>query len=177
MVSAQDVNNIVDIEEIARFLRLEPNSKGFVSCPRHVDKTPSLKLYQDTNSWHCFSCGAGSSVIDLYMFVTGLDFRTSFEQICELFDLDYKVENPTGLKQLKAKREHEDFEEKAIRQRHNYYMNKYLEAVSIMNQDYKPVDNWTEEYPDLVQAIEDKDKYYRKAYEARKEAEEHGISL
>ena len=177
MVSAQDVNNIVDIEEIARFLRLEPNSKGFVSCPRHTDKTPSLKLYEDTNTWHCFSCGAGSSVIDLYMFVTGLDFRTSFEQICELFNLDYKVKNPTGLKQLKAKREHEDFEKKVIRQKYEYYMNKYLEAVQVLNKDYKPVDNWTEAYPELVKAIEDKDKYFRLMEKIRKEAEDYGVYL
>ena len=36
---------------------------GFMCCPFHADRTPSLKLYGD--HFHCFGCGAHGDVIDL----------------------------------------------------------------------------------------------------------------
>ena len=36
---------------------------GFMRCPFHADRTPSLKLYGD--HFHCFGCGAHGDVIDL----------------------------------------------------------------------------------------------------------------
>lgn len=36
---------------------------GFMCCPFHAEKTPSLKLYGD--HFHCFGCGAHGDVIDL----------------------------------------------------------------------------------------------------------------
>lgn len=37
--------------------------QGFMRCPFHADRTPSLKLYG--NYFHCFGCGAHGDVIDL----------------------------------------------------------------------------------------------------------------
>ena len=37
--------------------------RGFMRCPFHADRTPSLKLYGD--HFHCFGCGAHGNVIDL----------------------------------------------------------------------------------------------------------------
>ena len=36
---------------------------GFMRCPFHADRVPSLKLYGD--HFHCFGCGAHGDVIDL----------------------------------------------------------------------------------------------------------------
>lgn len=35
--------------------------RGFMRCPFHADRTPSLKLYGD--HFHCFGCGAHGDVI------------------------------------------------------------------------------------------------------------------
>lgn len=45
---------------------------GFASCPLHVDKTPSLKIYPNENRWHCFSCGSGGDTVDLIMAKNGI---------------------------------------------------------------------------------------------------------
>lgn len=37
------------------------------SCPLHEDKVPSLIIYKKTNSFYCFSCGAGGSSLDFIM--------------------------------------------------------------------------------------------------------------
>lgn len=41
--------------------------KGFMCCPFHGEKTPSLRVYKNTGGWHCFGCGKGGSVIDFVM--------------------------------------------------------------------------------------------------------------
>ena len=48
---------------IENFLQI--NHAGFVHCPFHEDKTPSLKVYKEKNRWFCYSCGEGCDVIDL----------------------------------------------------------------------------------------------------------------
>ena len=45
---------------------------GFMRCPFHADRTPSLKLYGD--HFHCFGCGAHGDVIDLTAWLTAATF-------------------------------------------------------------------------------------------------------
>jgi CHC2 zinc finger/DNA polymerase family A/Toprim domain len=45
----------------------EPLSNGKVICPFHVDKTPSLHVYDD--HFHCFGCGARGDRVDWLMMV------------------------------------------------------------------------------------------------------------
>ena len=34
-------------------------------CPIHTEKTPSLQIYEDTESWHCFGeCSMGGDAIE-----------------------------------------------------------------------------------------------------------------
>lgn len=49
--------------------------KHFINCLFHQEKTPSMKIYKD--GYHCFGCGAHGDVIDLYMQVHGVDFKTA----------------------------------------------------------------------------------------------------
>lgn len=64
-VSADEVKKI-PIKLILEMYNIEPN-KGFIKCISHADKTASMKIYFDTNSFYCFGCGVGGSVIDFVM--------------------------------------------------------------------------------------------------------------
>ena len=46
-------------------------------CPFHSEKTPSCHIYSDTQSFYCFGCGAGGSVIQFIMLIEHLDFQES----------------------------------------------------------------------------------------------------
>lgn len=49
---------------------------GKLACPAHADKTPSLQLYGNTNSWYCFSCGKTGDAIGLLALFTGKSFKS-----------------------------------------------------------------------------------------------------
>lgn len=40
--------------------------KPVVKCPIHGEDTPSLRYYEETNTFYCFGCGAGGDVINLH---------------------------------------------------------------------------------------------------------------
>ncbi len=40
--------------------------------------TPALNLYNNGMKWKCFSCGAGGSIIDLYLDVNQMEHTNSF---------------------------------------------------------------------------------------------------
>ena len=44
-------------------------------CPFHEDRTPSFCVYPETESFHCFGCGAAGDVIDFIRRTQGLGFR------------------------------------------------------------------------------------------------------
>lgn len=51
-------------------------------CPFHSEKTPSFTVFTDTNSYHCFGCGAGGDVITFVMAAENLDYLGALEFLC-----------------------------------------------------------------------------------------------
>ena len=47
----------------------------------HGDKKPSLGFDTKTNRFKCFACGVSGSVIDLYMAIKGVDFKTAVNDL------------------------------------------------------------------------------------------------
>ncbi len=49
---------------------------GQAMCPFHDDHKPSLKIYRDNHAY-CFACGQRADSIDVYMQLSGADFKTA----------------------------------------------------------------------------------------------------
>jgi len=62
-----DIKNNLDIKYVLVIYGVQFNSKGVALCPFHSEKSPSFRIYEKTQSWYCFGCGAGGSVIDFVM--------------------------------------------------------------------------------------------------------------
>lgn len=67
--------NAVNIEEvIGEYVRLRPNGDRYVGlCPFHSEKTPSFTVFTATQSFYCFGCGKGGSVINFLQEKENLD--------------------------------------------------------------------------------------------------------
>ena len=57
--------------------RYSPKIKGnMCSCPFHVDKNPSMKIFKDGAK--CFSCGWSGDIFKMVMDMDRCDFKTAF---------------------------------------------------------------------------------------------------
>ncbi len=71
-------NDVVDV--ISSYVTLKKagkNMKGL--CPFHSEKTPSFTVYEDTQSFYCFGCGAGGDVISFIMRQENLDYVSAVD--------------------------------------------------------------------------------------------------
>ena len=82
---SENIKAALDIERVVSFYGYEPNRNGYVCCPFHNERTASLKIYPNSNSFYCFGCGAGGDVIDFVRQLYGLDFK----QACIRLEADF----------------------------------------------------------------------------------------
>jgi len=68
------------------------NRRGYLKCPFHHEKTPSLKIYEGDGGWHCFGCGANGSVIDFAMKY----YKLTFSQAIVRLNSDFMLGMPLG---------------------------------------------------------------------------------
>lgn len=86
--------------DVVRFYGYEPNKAGYIRCPFHNERTPSLKIYP--NRFHCFGCGSDGSVIDFVMKLFQLDPSSACRQINRDFRLGLSLDRPPSLEEQKA---------------------------------------------------------------------------
>lgn len=57
-----DIKTRLSMIEVLQHYNLKPNKNNMLKCPFHDDKTPSLQIYPQTNTYCCFSsnCTAGT---------------------------------------------------------------------------------------------------------------------
>jgi DNA primase len=82
-IDSQNLKTTIDIVDLANRLGLNPNSHNFIKSIYKEEKTPSLKLYKESGTYHCFSSGATGNIFDLYAVVQGLDTKRDFKRILE----------------------------------------------------------------------------------------------
>lgn len=67
------------IVDVVTFLVGEFNPKQNIRCPFHNERSPSLHVYERTNSYYCFGCCRGGSPLDFIMSYKDLTFKETVE--------------------------------------------------------------------------------------------------
>lgn len=88
----QAVKERIPVPEAARYYGFAPNRAGFISCPFHAERTPSLKLRPA--SWKCYGCGAGGSVIDFVGKLCNLSPAEAVRKLNDDFALGLPLDMP-----------------------------------------------------------------------------------
>lgn len=97
----EEVKNAVPMQDAARLYGFTPNRAGFIRCPFHNDKTPSLKLY--SRSFYCFGCGAHGSVIDFVAQLCKLEPIEAAKRINDDFRLGLPMDRPQDPEAMKER--------------------------------------------------------------------------
>lgn len=69
---------------MSSYVHLKRSSHNYVClCPFHSEKSPSCTVYNDTQSFYCFGCGAGGDVITFIMKIENLDYIEAVKYLAE----------------------------------------------------------------------------------------------
>ena len=98
--AGQIIRDSVDMDSILTLYGYRPK-RGYICCPFHGEKTPSLRVYKGTGGWHCFGCERGGSVIDFVMEHEQCNFNTAVRAIDHALHLGLMDthENPEDVRQ------------------------------------------------------------------------------
>jgi len=107
--AAQTIRDTVDMQTILDLYGYQ-TKHGFMVCPFHADKGPSLKVYKGTGGWHCYGCHRGGSVIDFVMEHENCDFQTAVRAIDQACRLNLFPENENAFRAEDQKRLQEMFD-------------------------------------------------------------------
>ena len=139
----QEVKDTISMPEVAVGYGMSENRAGFIRCPFHNDRTPSMKLYED--HFHCFGCGAHGDVIRF----TEMYFNLSpFEATKKLID-DYHLPVVSDVGQSGRIR---DRPTPAIRKRQEAYREQKefdiwrREQTDRLLDEYHKLSGWKERY-------------------------------
>lgn len=115
------VNNMLRMPEVARFLGYEPNRSGFIKSPFSQEKTASCKLYSGQGKGFCdFSTGTSGDCIKFVSLTQNLDNWQAAKMMVEAFSLPIDMKNTRLTKrkvqEIKQKRE-ADQKRKAVDQK------------------------------------------------------------
>lgn len=110
--AAQTIRDTVDMQTILDLYGYK-TKHGFMVCPFHADKGPSLKVYKGTGGWHCYGCHRGGSVIDFVMEHENCDFQTAVRAIDQSCRLNLFPANENAFRAEDQKRLQEMFDKVA----------------------------------------------------------------
>lgn len=149
MLDAADIKRLVKMETVLAWYSIKPNRAGYIPCPFHKDKTPSLKIYED-GGWHCFGCGAGSDLIDFVMQMEHVTFPDACQIISDRAGLDgYKSTN----KNIAARQFTQAFKA-AQKQKRDQEVLYWLGKVRGYNQTMSAATEWTKELEEACEKLD-----------------------
>lgn len=88
-LAAQDARQYISMRAAAERWGFTPNRAGFICCPFHREKTPSLHLWED--HYYCFGCGVGGDLVDFTMRLHDMGFLAAVELLNDEFSLGYAL--------------------------------------------------------------------------------------
>ncbi len=108
-----EVKERVDIIEIiSTYLTLKKAGANFkAACPFHNEKTPSMMISPERQTFKCFGCGEGGDVITFVEKIEGLDFYNALKLLAERAGVELKTQSVKfGNKEYKADKKTRTFE-------------------------------------------------------------------
>ena len=124
-----EVIRAAPIVEIVRSYGLEPNRAGFIRCPFHNEKTPSMKLYAEENRWHCFGgCHKGGDSIAFVQEMESLDFLAAAERVNRICGLGLNLGQKETLDERKKREKRQ--EQRDILARFNAWESAFYQRLA-----------------------------------------------
>src|SRR5205807_6593603 len=73
-------------------------------CPFHPEKTPSFKVNEQQQSWHCFGCDKGGDLFSFIEQMEQVDFRRALELLADRAGVELPDRSPADRQRSDARR-------------------------------------------------------------------------
>jgi len=80
-----DINSISIIDVIWLYMKVPFNLNRNLLCPLHKEKTPSFKIFKNTNSYYCFWCHSGGNVVNFISDIDNIEKKEAYKKIINLY--------------------------------------------------------------------------------------------
>ena len=157
----------VTTPDLFAFYGFQRNSRGFVCCPFHGEKTPSMKVYDGKRGFCCFGgCGERGDIIYFVQKLFGLSFRDAMVRINDDFRLGFPLDGKGDAEQRRRYRREADARaakakaDKEARERLDGVYDRALSEyarLDIQRRKYAPktrTDPISDEYAEAVKNID-----------------------
>lgn len=155
----QTIKDCLTMLEVLEHYGYEPNKKGFVCCPFHLEKTPSMKIFK--KDYHCFGCGEHGDAITFVQKMFNLSFQDALKKI----DVDFALnlygdktfeelrKSHYQTKQLQAKREREKAEKEQVKAEYWVAFNEW-KRLEDNKRNYAPKTPDEELHPLFIETLQ-----------------------
>ena len=76
-------------------------------CPFHSEKTPSFYVFEDSQRFKCFGCGAGGDLVDFVMQYEGWNMQSTLQELAREAHIELQPLSPQEQRALELTREKE----------------------------------------------------------------------
>lgn len=106
---AATIKELLPTPEVFSFYGFHRNRGGFICCPFHNEKTPSMKVYDGSRGFHCFGgCGAHGDVVDFVQRLFGLSSKDAQSKLNDDFHLGLPINSQVDDNQRRQLRREAD---------------------------------------------------------------------
>ncbi|MDE5984804.1 MAG: DNA primase [Eubacterium sp.] len=122
----QELKFKTDIEDIiSGYVSLKKRgSTSLGLCPFHNEKTPSFTVYNDTQSFYCFGCGAGGDAVTFIKKIENLDYIDAVKLLAQRAGLQMPEDSSYDDSLSKKRRRILEINRETARFYYNYMMSE-----------------------------------------------------
>lgn len=119
----KQIKDKIDVADlISEYIALKPaGTYKKACCPFHNEKTPSLMVNSERQSWHCFGCGKGGDIFTFIEEIEGMDFKETLKYLAEKAGVELSNNFKTEVNSNKKNRL-KDLNKEASRFFHNFLL-------------------------------------------------------
>lgn len=111
-------------------------------CPFHSERTPSMVIYEDTQTYHCFGCGESGDVITFFEKKHVLNFKESVLELAKITGVELTEDDNSNTSNLSRQLEIVKIINEEFKKQYKILDNNHPAKQNIINRNLDPNEDW-----------------------------------
>lgn len=133
-----ELKNKCDIVSVmSRYCRLVQKGRSYwTCCPFHIEKTPSLCIYEDEQVFHCYGCREHGDVIKFVRKIESCDYMQAVEILAKSVGMEVPNFSTTSSDGIAKRKKEKDQVLQVLNEAKNHYIENLYQPTAKPAQDY-----------------------------------------